>query len=105
MSDSTHQDQSPNGTGRVPLGTVLSYGPPIVGISALLFFVQFFFLKFATDVFLMAPATVGLLFALGRVWDAVSDPIVGTWSDRTRTRLGRRRPCWRRYRPSHLCFR
>ncbi len=92
MSDSTHQDQSPNGTGRVPLGTVLSYGPPIVGISALLFFVQFFFLKFATDVFLMAPATVGLLFALGRVWDAVSDPIVGTWSDRTRTRLGRRRP-------------
>ncbi len=41
---------------------------------------------------LLAPLSVGLLFAAGRVWDAVSDPIVGTLSDRTRTRLGRRRP-------------
>jgi GPH family glycoside/pentoside/hexuronide:cation symporter len=56
------------------------------------FFVQFFFLNFATDVLLMAPATVGVIFALGRLWDAVSDPVVGTWSDRTRTSLGRRRP-------------
>ncbi len=78
--------------GRVPLGVVLAYGTPILGLSAQLFFVQFFFLKFATDVLLIAPATVGVIFALGRVWDAVSDPIVGTWSDRTRTRLGRRRP-------------
>ncbi|UCE85979.1 MAG: MFS transporter [Deltaproteobacteria bacterium] len=77
---------------RVPLRIVLAYGPPIFGLSALLFFVQFFFLKFATDVLLLAPATVGVIFALGRAWDAVSDPIAGTWSDRTRTRLGRRRP-------------
>ncbi len=77
---------------RVPLRTVLSYGPPILAISAPLFFVQFFFLKFATDVLLIAPVTVGLIFALGRTWDAISDPIAGTWSDRTHTRLGRRRP-------------
>jgi len=77
---------------RTSLGTVLAYGPPIVGVSAMLFFVQFFFLKFASDVLLLPPLAVGVIFALGRVWDAVSDPIVGTWSDRTRTRLGRRRP-------------
>jgi GPH family glycoside/pentoside/hexuronide:cation symporter len=77
---------------RVPLATVLAWGPPILAASAALFFIQFFFLKFATDVLLMAPASVGIIFALGRTWDAVSDPIVGTWSDRTRTRLGRRRP-------------
>ena len=41
---------------------------------------------------LLAPFAVGLLFAAGRVWDAVSDPIIGALSDRTRTRLGRRRP-------------
>ncbi len=40
----------------------------------------------------MAPALVGGLFAAGRLWDAVSDPIVGTLSDRTRSRIGRRRP-------------
>jgi GPH family glycoside/pentoside/hexuronide:cation symporter len=54
--------------------------------------VQFFFLKFATDVLLMAPVLVGTLFGLGRLWDAFTDPMAGVWSDRTRTRLGRRRP-------------
>jgi GPH family glycoside/pentoside/hexuronide:cation symporter len=84
---------SPLATGdRVPLATLLSWGPPIFGLSSALFFLQFFFLKFATDVLLIAPAVVGSLFAAGRLWDAVSDPVVGTWSDRTRTRLGRRRP-------------
>ena len=77
---------------RVSLATVLAYAPPVCALSSGLFFVQFFFLKFATDVLLMAPIAAGLLFALGRAWDAISDPIVGTWSDRTRTRLGRRRP-------------
>ena len=40
----------------------------------------------------MAPGVVGLMFAAGRIWDAVTDPAVGYLSDRTRTRLGRRRP-------------
>jgi len=78
--------------GRVPLGTLLAYGPPVFALASLLFFVQFYFLKYATDVLLLAPSAVSVVFALGRVWDAVSDPIVGTWSDRTRTRFGRRRP-------------
>ena len=77
---------------RAPAKHVLAYGPPIFALSAVLFFVQFFFLKFATDVLLLSSLGVGAIFAVGRLWDAISDPIVGTWSDRTRTRLGRRRP-------------
>jgi GPH family glycoside/pentoside/hexuronide:cation symporter len=77
---------------RVPLGTLLSWGPPICGASSALFFIQFFFLKFATDVLLIAPVVVGVIFASGRLWDAFSDPLVGTLSDRTHSRLGRRRP-------------
>ena len=77
---------------RVPLATLLSWGAPVSALAAPLLFLQFFFLKFATDVLLIAPATVGAIFAAGRLWDAISDPIVGTWSDRTNTRLGRRRP-------------
>jgi len=34
----------------------------------------------------------GMAMALGRVVDAVADPVVGRWSDQTRTRLGRRAP-------------
>jgi Na+/melibiose symporter-like transporter len=77
---------------RLPLRTLLCYAPQAFALGAPLFFVQFFFLKFATDVLLLAPAAIGGLFAIGRLWDATVDPIIGLWSDRTRTRLGRRRP-------------
>jgi len=40
----------------------------------------------------MNPALVGLISAIPRVFDAVSDPVVGFISDNTRTRWGRRRP-------------
>jgi GPH family glycoside/pentoside/hexuronide:cation symporter len=49
-------------------------------------------MKFSTDVLLIAPATMGAIFGLSRLWDAVSDPIAGYWSDRTNHRTGRRRP-------------
>jgi len=77
---------------RLPLATLLVYAPPALALGAPLFFVQFYFLKFATDVLLLAPAAIGAIFAVSRLWDAALDPIIGTWSDRTRTRLGRRRP-------------
>ncbi len=77
---------------RVPLGILLAYGPPLGALGLCLFFISFYFLKFATDTLLIEPAVVGLLFGLSRIWDAVTDPLIGSWSDRTRTRLGRRRP-------------
>ena len=40
----------------------------------------------------MNPALVGLLGALPRLTDAVTDPVMGHISDHTRTRWGRRRP-------------
>lgn len=36
--------------------------------------------------------TIGAIFLLARLWDAVIDPAIGLLSDRTRTRFGRRRP-------------
>jgi GPH family glycoside/pentoside/hexuronide:cation symporter len=38
------------------------------------------------------PGAVGTLLALGRVWDAITDPLVGHWSDKAVTRWGRRKP-------------
>ncbi len=73
-------------------GRLAVYGLPILGLSYLLFFLQFYFLKFATDTLLMAPAAVGTLFGVTKLWDAVSDPLVGSWSDRRGGRWGRRRP-------------
>ena len=40
----------------------------------------------------LEPALAGLALALALVVDAVTDPLVGVWSDRARTRWGRRHP-------------
>ena len=40
----------------------------------------------------VAPALLGIAMGLGRVVDALADPLVAHWSDRLRWRLGRRRP-------------
>jgi GPH family glycoside/pentoside/hexuronide:cation symporter len=37
-------------------------------------------------------ALVGAIFMLSRIWDAVSDPVIGLLSDQTRSRFGRRKP-------------
>jgi Na+/melibiose symporter-like transporter len=49
------------------------------------------YMNFATDVLLVAPATIGAIFFASKLWDAVSDPVVGFLSDRTTWRFGRRR--------------
>ncbi|MCL4848780.1 MAG: MFS transporter [Acidobacteria bacterium] len=48
--------------------------------------------KFYADTFGVDLAWLGLMILASRVWDAVTDPALGFLSDRTRTRLGRRRP-------------
>ena len=40
----------------------------------------------------LAIAQVGLIFFLARGLDAIFDVLVGTWSDKTRSRFGRRKP-------------
>ncbi len=40
----------------------------------------------------LSAAAIGAIMGIGRLVDAVTDPIVGTWSDNTNTRWGRRLP-------------
>ena len=35
---------------------------------------------------------IGVIFLLGRLWDAIADPVMGALSDRTRSQYGRRKP-------------
>ncbi len=54
--------------------------------------VPFWYLFFLTDVAHLDPRLAGVAVLIGKIWDAVNDPLVGILSDRTRTRWGRRRP-------------
>ncbi|MDZ7670123.1 MAG: MFS transporter [Gammaproteobacteria bacterium] len=76
---------------RVPWKMVLAYGAPGVGAGYMYLLLGLYVMKFSTDVLLIAPAAMGMIFAASRIWDAISDPIVGYLSDRTQSRLGRRR--------------
>ena len=79
------------GAERLSFGVIWAFSFPAVafGIMSLLF--GTYLMKFATDVLLIAPAAMGTVIAASRLWDAVSDPLAGYLSDRTRSRLGRRR--------------
>ena len=61
----------------------------VFGIMYMLF--TTYLLKFATDELFIAPAIMGSLIAISRLWDGVSDPLIGYMSDRTTSKLGRRR--------------
>lgn len=49
------------------------------------------YLKFLTDVALLDPALAGWVFLIGKIWDAISDPMMGVITDRTKSKHGRRR--------------
>lgn len=51
-----------------------------------------FWFVFLTNVVGLGPGLAGGLWLVGRLWDAINDPIVGSLSDRLDSRWGRRRP-------------
>ncbi len=83
---------NPRGDEHLSFAALLAYGLPTTGASFIAFLLILYIFKYATDVLLIAPAVMGFLFALARIWDAISDLLVGYLSDRTKTRFGRRRP-------------
>lgn len=72
----------------------IRFGFGIGDLGGNLFFtiIGFYLLFFLTDVVGLPAALAGTVLMIGKIWDAVTDPITGYLSDRTRTRWGRRRP-------------
>ncbi|XOV78946.1 MAG: glycoside-pentoside-hexuronide (GPH):cation symporter [Aestuariibacter sp.] len=54
--------------------------------------VMLFLSYFYTDIYGISPAIVGVLFLSVRIFDAVTDPLMGALTDRTETRFGKFRP-------------
>ncbi|MDR2901167.1 MAG: MFS transporter [Treponema sp.] len=77
---------------KLSVGQMLGFG--ICDMGGNLFFTAlgFWCLVYLTDTVGLSAALAGVAIMIGKLWDAVSDPLMGYLSDHTRSRWGRRRP-------------
>ncbi|MBE9151691.1 MFS transporter, partial [Coleofasciculus sp. LEGE 07092] len=100
MSNSSPSDSSvpPDVPQPTKLGffTKLAYGAGDLGPAITANVGVFFMLFFFTNVAGLSAGLAGSVLMIGKIWDAVNDPMVGVLSDRTKSRWGRRLP-WMLY--------
>jgi glycoside/pentoside/hexuronide:cation symporter, GPH family len=89
VTDQTHADAKED---RLPIGLKLSWATGALGVALLMNGISALTLVYMVSVLQMEPWLAGALLAITRLYDAVSDPIAGIMSDRTVSKMGRRRP-------------
>ncbi|MBD2124079.1 MFS transporter [Trichocoleus sp. FACHB-262] len=77
---------------KLSLSTKLAYGAGDLGPAITANLLGVFLLYFFTSVAGLGAGLAANILMIGKVWDAVNDPVVGTLSDRTKSRWGRRHP-------------
>jgi oligogalacturonide transporter len=77
---------------KLPLWRKIGYGLGDIYGGGSGVVVSFYYLIFLTDVVRISPALAGTVILISKIYDAITDPLEGILSDRTRTRMGRRRP-------------
>ena len=77
---------------KLTFGEKLAYGAGDLGTSITTNLLSFFLLFFFTNVAGLEPALAGLILLVGKIFDAINDPIIGVLSDRTQSKMGRRLP-------------
>jgi GPH family glycoside/pentoside/hexuronide:cation symporter len=86
------EDAPPESPAPLRVRQKLGFGIFDLGGNMLFTLMGFWCLKYLTDVAGLAAALAGAAVMIGKIWDAVTDPVMGFISDRTLTPLGRRRP-------------
>ena len=76
----------------VPLKTKIAWGLGGWADDYTFVVINILFLYLYVDYFRMDPVLAGVALFIPRVFDAITDPIIGNWSDNFRSRWGRRRP-------------
>ncbi len=81
----------PEKTRKLPLGIKLSYGIGDISNNIFIVTTGMYLLFFLTNVLGVNPALAGTMLLFPKLWDVISDPLMGAISDVTRSRFGRRR--------------
>jgi len=76
----------------LPLKVKLGFGICDLGGNLYFTIMGFYLLFFLTDIVGLPAGLAGTALMIGKIWDAITDPWVGYLSDRTNSRMGRRRP-------------
>ncbi|WP_009631541.1 MFS transporter [Synechocystis sp. PCC 7509] len=84
-------------TNKLSLSTKLAYGAGDLGPAITANISVFFLLIFFTNVAGIPIGLAGSILLIGKVWDAVNDPIVGLLTDKTQSRRWGRRLPWLLY--------
>ncbi|KUK14813.1 MAG: Sugar (Glycoside-Pentoside-Hexuronide) transporter, partial [Petrotoga mobilis] len=77
---------------KLPLKTKLFYASGDIFGGGAFNIINFFYAIFLTDVIGLKMQYIAPILLIGRIWDAVTDPLMGFITDNTRTKFGRRRP-------------
>ncbi len=77
---------------KLPLAVAIGWGIGTVVPSIMFNITNVFLMRFMTDFLGIAAATAGAVFAASKIYDAVTDPVMGRISDKTRSPWGRQRP-------------
>jgi len=94
-SDSSVPSATPDPK-KLSFATKLAYGAGDLGPAITANLGVFFALFFFTNVAGLSAGLAGSILMIGKIWDAINDPMVGVLSDRTTSRWGRRLP-WMLY--------
>ncbi len=76
----------------LPRRLIATWATGAFGVSVLMNGISALSLFYFTVVLQIEPALAGLLIFIARIYDAVTDPLSGWLSDRSKSKLGRRRP-------------
>lgn len=79
---------------KLDLKTKLAYGAGDLGTAVTGNISIFFLLVFFTNVAGIPAGLAGSILMVGKIWDAINDPIIGVLSDRTKSRRWGRRLPW-----------
>ena len=85
-------DKATSTGSKLPLSVKLGFGIGDLGGNLFFTAMGFYSLIYLTDTVGLSASLAGIAILIGKFWDAVTDPMMGYISDRTRSRWGRRRP-------------
>ena len=86
------REHRPDTEGKLSLKTKICYGLGDIYGGGVFNIVNIFYAMFLTDVCDISAVWAANIVLIAKIWDAVSDPLMGVISDNTRSRFGRRRP-------------